>query len=150
MNQLFKDRKEILNPIVIDKTSEDGVKKLEGNFYRVTITTGKEFLFLLMFAVGVDRFAPVVGDGIIVSEEVISKVSTIFAKENPNKLKVLTRLEAAKQGYRSITTGIHHTQESDVIDSIEESMRGVDAVWIKSGHYYECGRRIGEINDLAA
>jgi len=49
-------------------------------------------------------------------------------------MKRLTKAQADAAGYRSITTDIFPKRrtEAHIVASIEESMRGADAVWIES------------------
>jgi hypothetical protein len=54
--------------------------------------------------------------------------------------------EAAEMlGYKSITTPINPRTEMDIIDSITESMKGIDAIWIDYGSHVELGRKKNEL-----
>lgn len=68
------------------------------------------------------------------------------------KLPQLTREEAARQGYASITTVFSPSDEPDLVPSMERSMKGIDAVWITQTngyrHVVELGRKANEINLL--
>ena len=48
-------------------------------------------------------------------------------------MKTLTRREARAEGYKAITMDI--TIDSEIYKSMQDSMKGVDAVWIETGDF---------------
>jgi hypothetical protein len=67
-------------------------------------------------------------------------------------LPVVSREEAQERGYVSITTIFDYTAEPDVVEGMERTMKGVDAVWIvgmsNSHRVCELGRKRNEVNRL--
>jgi hypothetical protein len=64
-------------------------------------------------------------------------------------LPVLSREQAAAQGYGPISYVFDPTEEPGIAASMEKSMKGVDAVWISQVHGYrtvvELGRKRTEL-----
>jgi hypothetical protein len=82
---------------------------------------------------------------------------TMSEMKNDRALKLMTlpivsREEAEALGYVSITTMFDYTAEPDVVRGMEQTMRGVDAVWIvgmsNSHKVCELGRKGNEVNRL--
>ena len=48
-------------------------------------------------------------------------------------LPLLSALEARTQGYTSITVPVTISSEQEIIKSMEQSMKGIDAVWVVLG-----------------
>ena len=48
-------------------------------------------------------------------------------------MKTLTRKEARAEGYKPITMNV--TVASEIYHSMQDGMRGVDAVWIETGDF---------------
>ena len=64
-------------------------------------------------------------------------------------MKTLTRQEAHDAGYYSITSPIHPENDKFIMDSIERSLSGVPAVWIKfSEWHFEAARKRGTVHLL--
>lgn len=67
----------------------------------------------------------------------------------PLTLPILSREEAAAQGYAPISYVFDPTEFPDIAASMEASMSGVDAVWISQVHGYrtvvELGRKLSEL-----
>ena len=67
------------NPTVIRKTSQLGAPfdsmevTVQGNFARITITTGADWAFLKLLQYGTDYFAPASGNGILVRSHLLAR-----------------------------------------------------------------------------
>lgn len=70
----------------------------------------------------------------------------LYKKHTPT-LDILPPKEAEQRGFVSITNDINIKTESEIINSIENSMRGIIAVWIESiGNAVQLGRLSREAN----
>ena len=61
------------------------------------------------------------------------------------KLSSMAPNQAKESGYEHITIPIYPKTEQHIIQSIEKSMKGIDAIWIDYGNHIELGRKKGEI-----
>lgn len=66
--------------------------------------------------------------------------------ETPALLPIMTPEEAAKAGYRPISSTVNRQSEAAVFASIERGLASCDAIWICTGrHTFEAARKAAEI-----
>jgi hypothetical protein len=137
--KLLIQRKTEINPLVTKQAGntiqgESYIETIkEGKFYRVFPMNIKDINFLQSLCKYIEVFPPAIGQG----DGILVKASLVDGNEHKAtpelKLKCLSEAKAKELGYTSITTKISVDSEQSIIISMQESMKGRDAVWIVTG-----------------
>ena len=106
-------------------------QSIEGKFYRVFPSDINDIRFIQSLEKYINVFPPAIGNG----NGVFIKASLIDDNENIKapvslKLKCLTQGQADELGYVSTTIPINVDSEQSIILSMQDSMKGKNAVWI--------------------
>jgi hypothetical protein len=138
--QLLLKRNPETNPSIIKQIGSnlqgdcfvDDVK--EGKFYRVYPSNLNDIKFLQSLEKYIDVYPPAIGNG----DGVFIKASLLDDKQTKTtsrslQLKCLSEEKAKELGYTSLTTKISVDSEQAIILSMQDSMKGKNAVWIVSG-----------------
>ena len=107
---------------------------IEGKFYRVFPINLNDIKFIQSLEKYIDVFPPAIGngDGIFIKARFLDE-KQIQTTAQSLKLKCVTEAKANELGYTPITTKISVDSEQSIILSMQESMRGRNAVWIVTG-----------------
>ncbi len=120
----------IYDPSVIERDGENTkVVRKRGKYYRVFPMTPREIEYVRNMELGVDKFAPEKGNGIIISSRLLDGKEVSGFREKIT-LPVLSEKEARTLGYSKITNPILVESEQAIIISAQSGMKGRDAVWI--------------------
>jgi len=73
-----------------------------------------------------------------------------LAREVVPTLRVVSAETAAREGYRPITVSIDSRTEPHIFQSIQQSLRGADAVWISdnNGKRFFAARKASELKEV--
>ena len=107
---------------------------IEGKFYRVFPLNLNDIKFIQSLEKYIDVFPPAIGngDGVFIKARFLDE-KQIQTTTDSLKLKCVTEAKASELGYTPITTKISVDSEQSIILSMQESMRGRNAVWIVTG-----------------
>jgi hypothetical protein len=130
MNKLIET-----NPSIIIKTQKKNavgqfditIKQESGEFYRINEVTPSMNELLSYATHGKDKFAPAIGDGILVRCSLFGSESKISELIFP----LMSEDKADSLGYtEDVTTWINIKKEERIVASMQSTLKGKDLVWV--------------------
>lgn len=147
---LLQTRRTETNPLVTKQAGNNiqgnyyADERIAGKYYRVFPTNLREIKFIQSLEKFVDVFPPAIGqgDGIIIKASYIDN-DKVKTTSSSLKLKCMSPQKAEEAGYCAITTKISVDTEQRIILSMQDSMRGKNAIWIVTGKPTKTGDNSG-------